>query len=254
MASSGRMSAAWPYRWTGSSARVRLVIAASTRRGSSVSRSGSMSANTGRAPAIITASAENAADSGGVITSSPGPMSSARRINAIASVPLPTPTAWGTRLAAANSISNVSISGPRMNHPPVTTRSIAARIASASSPGVSALNGTRTDIMREMRAVVVERAGEALAQRHRRLPSRARFEQRRIGVEAADVDHLFLGRPLDERVAAAAGEFNQHLDEIAMGDVFVAAAFDRFPVPRVGGPRRHERLHRIVHVDEVAHL
>ena len=47
-------------------------------RGSSVSRSGSMSANTGRAPAIMIASAEYAADSGEVITSSPGPMSSAR--------------------------------------------------------------------------------------------------------------------------------------------------------------------------------
>ena len=54
-----------------------------------------MSANTGRAPAIITASAEYAAESGGVITSSPGPMSSARRINVIASVPVPTPTACG---------------------------------------------------------------------------------------------------------------------------------------------------------------
>ena len=51
------MSAAWPYRWTGSIARVREVMARSTAAGSSVSRAGSMSANTGRAPAIITASA-----------------------------------------------------------------------------------------------------------------------------------------------------------------------------------------------------
>ncbi len=63
-----------------------------------------MSANTGRAPAIITASAVYAAESGVVITSSPGPMSSARRISASASVPVPTPTAWAAPQAAANSV------------------------------------------------------------------------------------------------------------------------------------------------------
>ena len=112
IASSGRMSAACPYKCTGNNARVRGVIAASTSRGSRVSRSGSMSVKTGRAPAIITASAEYAAESGGVITSSPGPISSARRIKVIASVPVPTPTAYGTPLAAANSVSKASTSGP----------------------------------------------------------------------------------------------------------------------------------------------
>ena len=57
-----------------------------------------MSANTGRAPAIITARAEYAAESGAVITSSPGPMSSARRASVMASVPVPTPD--GMRAAA----------------------------------------------------------------------------------------------------------------------------------------------------------
>ena len=42
-----------------------------------------MSANTGRAPAITIASAVYAADSGVVITSSPGPMPSARRMSAM---------------------------------------------------------------------------------------------------------------------------------------------------------------------------
>ncbi len=89
------MSAGWPYKCTGSSARVRAVIARSAAAGSSVSRSGSMSANTGRAPAITIAIAVYAAESGVVTTSSPAPMPSARRINASASVPLPTPTAYG---------------------------------------------------------------------------------------------------------------------------------------------------------------
>ena len=73
---------------------------ASTWSGSSVRRAGSMSANTGRAPAIMTASAVYAAESGVVMTSSPGPMPSARRISAIASVPLPTPTACAAPIAA----------------------------------------------------------------------------------------------------------------------------------------------------------
>ena len=44
-------------------------------------------------------------------------------------------------LAAANSFSKASSSGPRTNQPRATTRSIAARIAGASSPGVSCRNG-----------------------------------------------------------------------------------------------------------------
>ena len=73
---------------------LRGVTAAEIASASIVRRPGSMSANTGLAPAISTASAVYAAESGVVITSSPGPMPSARRISAIASVPLPTPTAW----------------------------------------------------------------------------------------------------------------------------------------------------------------
>ena len=74
-------------------ARVREVTAAATAAGSSVKRSGSMSAKTGRAPAIMMARALNAADSGVVITSSPAPMSRARSASASASVPVPTPIA-----------------------------------------------------------------------------------------------------------------------------------------------------------------
>src|SRR5688572_2945566 len=248
------MSADCPYKCTGSSARVRGVIAASTCRGSSVSRSGSTSVKTGRAPAIITASAEYAAESGGVITSSPGPMSSARRIRVIASVPVPTPTACGTRLAAANSVSNASTSGPSTNRPLAITRSMADRIAAASSPGVSALNGTRTDIVRQMLAVVGEGAGKAFAQLHLGRPSGLRSEQRRIGVEAADVDRLLVGRPFDEGVTAAARQLNEKLDQIAMGEVLFAADVEGVTVHRIGGARRQECVHGIIDVDEVAHL
>ena len=137
------MSAPCPYRCTGTMARVRAVIACSIRSGSSVRRSASMSTKIGRAPTMMMASAVYAADSGVVMTSSPGPMSRARRMSASASVPLPTPTACAAPEAAANSCSNASSSGPSTNQPLLATRAIAARTASASSRSVSDRNGTR---------------------------------------------------------------------------------------------------------------
>src|SRR5262245_16767941 len=115
-------------------------------------------------------------------------MSSARKISVMASVPVPTPTACGTWLAAANSRSNASTSGPSTNQPLASTRSIAALTSAASSAGVSALNGTFTDIFRQVLPVIVERAREAFAQAHRRGPAGAAPEERGVGVEATDVD------------------------------------------------------------------
>ncbi len=63
------------------------------------------------------ASAEYAADSGDVITSSPAPMPSPRSASAMASVPVPTPTAYSAPLARANSASNASTSGPSTYQP-----------------------------------------------------------------------------------------------------------------------------------------
>ena len=51
------------------------------------------------------------------MTSSPGPMPSARREMASASVPVPTPIAAGAWQASANSFSKASSSGPRTNQP-----------------------------------------------------------------------------------------------------------------------------------------
>ena len=147
MDSNRAMSAGCPYRCTGMIAAVRGVIAASVAAGSIVRRSGSMSANTGLAPVITMASALKAADNGAVMTSSPGPMPSARSVSASASVPVPTPTACGDPDEAANSASNASSSGPRMNQPRVMTRSIAARTSGASAPGTSDMNGTRVGVI-----------------------------------------------------------------------------------------------------------
>src|SRR5688572_28281099 len=155
-------------------------------------------------------------------------------MSVMASVPVPTPTAWGTRLAAANSVSNASTSGPSTIHPLAITRSMAARIAAASSPGVSALNGTRTDIVLQMLAVVGKGAGKAFEQLHLWRPSSLRSEQRRIGVEAADIDRFLVGRPLDEGVAAAAGQLDQQRDQIAMREVLFAADVEGVTVHRIG--------------------
>ena len=128
------MSAGWPYRCTGRIARVRGPMARSTASGSIVRRTGSMSANTGRAPVIITASAVYAADSGVVITSSPAPMPSARRISAMASVPVPTPTACARPSPRELRLEGLDL---RPEHEPAAsmTRSIAARTAARPRRG-----------------------------------------------------------------------------------------------------------------------
>ncbi len=196
-------------------AAVREVIAASVAAGSSVRRAGSRSANTGVAPAIAIASPENAADNGDVITSSPGPIPSARRTSASASVPLPTPTACVVPHATANSRSNASSSGPRMNQPRSITRWSASRTAASSGPGVSAMNGTRTvmtrgsfgrlDVPREVLAVVRQRAAEALAQVDGRRPAGRARELRGVRVERSDVDPALLVGPRHELRRSASG-------------------------------------------------
>src|SRR5262245_2807708 len=81
-------------------------------------------------------------------------MPSARNVIPNASVPVPTPMAAAAPLATANSFSNASSSGPRTNRPRATTRSIAARIAGASSPGVSCRKGI-TGICEGSRSYVI---------------------------------------------------------------------------------------------------
>src|SRR6478609_3019083 len=211
-----------------------------------------MSAKTGRAPAIITASAEYAAESGGVMTSSPGPISRPRKINVMASVPVPTPTACETPLAAANSLSNASTSGPSTNHPLAITRSMAARMSPASSPGASELNGTFTDVARKMLAVIVEGARETFAQFHFGTPARTFLEHAGVGVEAADVDRLLVCGPLDERVAALPRDLDEHLHQVAMRNVLFAADVEGLAVHGICGARREKRLDGIIDVDEIA--
>ena len=75
-------------------AAVRGVMAARTASGSRLKVTGSTSTNTGMAMLCSGASPLAIIEMAGTITSSPGPISSARSASTSASVPEETPTAW----------------------------------------------------------------------------------------------------------------------------------------------------------------
>ncbi len=79
-------------------------------------------------------------------------------------------------------------------------------------------------------------------------------EPRRVGVEAADVDELLLGRPLDEAEGRALGQRHQQLDELGVAPVLRAADVEDLAVHRVAGPGQQEGRAGVVDVHEVAHL
>ena len=93
-------------------ALVRGVMAHSSFAGSMLQVSGSMSTKTGSAPAKEMASAVAMKVEGTVITSSASPTPRASRASQMASVPLPTPTAYLEPQKAANDFSNFSTKGP----------------------------------------------------------------------------------------------------------------------------------------------
>ncbi len=111
---SSRIGAGLPNRCTGTIARVRPVSTGSTVAAVMQCVSASMSANTGRAPALTTASAVAKKLTPGTTTSSSGWMPSARSAIVSDSVPLATPMQCRRPTKAANSASNASTSGPRM--------------------------------------------------------------------------------------------------------------------------------------------
>src|SRR5690606_27042723 len=106
------MSAHCPNRCTGTIALVREVTAASTASAQMLKVSGSMSTKTGVAPArwIELPVAKN--EYGLVITSSPGPTSSARSARMSASVPDPQPIACRVSTNASNSFSKSATCAP----------------------------------------------------------------------------------------------------------------------------------------------
>ena len=160
------MSAGWPYRCTGMMAAVRDVTAASTAAGSIVPLSSSTSANTGVAPAIRMASPENAADTGEVMTSSPGPMPSGAqgqrdRVRAVSDA---------DRVARAGMLGELGFErrelGPE--HEPAARDHAVDRLPHGAGVGARAsATGTaprvierRLDVAGHVRSIVGERSGE----------------------------------------------------------------------------------------------
>src|SRR5262249_32676393 len=141
-----------------------------------------------------------------VTTSSPGPTPCERNARAIASVPELTPTACAAPQYEAQASSNRSTAGP----PTKRARRRTSAKPSSSSPAIAAawrlrpttgtLTGRPASRGRERRspveapvlAVVVERAGEALAQAHPWCPAEPLADLRVVGDVVADVD----GEPL----------------------------------------------------------
>src|SRR5260370_10041763 len=111
-------------------ARVRGVIAASTRSGSRQYVSSSMSANTGRAPTYSATLADATNVNAGVMTSSPSFTPCARTSRGSAAVPELTATACRTPHQRANSSSNASTTGPCASWPLSRTASTALRSSS----------------------------------------------------------------------------------------------------------------------------
>src|SRR2546422_5620003 len=106
-------------------------MALSTAATSMVCVYGSTSTRTGVAPAWDIASAEAMKLFAAVMTSSPGPMSYARRASSSADVPESTPTAYFASQNAANSSSNRLTSRPRTKSASWITLEVASLISSA---------------------------------------------------------------------------------------------------------------------------
>src|SRR5919197_329167 len=103
--------------WTGSSPAVRSPTAAAAAAGSMLSVAGSMSQKTGVTPSYSRQLAEATKLNGLVMTSSPGPQSSARTPRWRAAVPEDTPTASSTPSHSAKAPSKRSSAGPSESLP-----------------------------------------------------------------------------------------------------------------------------------------
>src|SRR4029079_3814688 len=117
IASIASMSHGAPAMCTGITAFVRSVIAAANAAGSRFSEPGSMSANTGTAPAWMIAFAVAGQVNELVIPSSPLPTPAATSERCSASVQDDVAMAWGDRAYAANRSSSSRTRGPDGSQP-----------------------------------------------------------------------------------------------------------------------------------------
>src|SRR5450631_3719947 len=84
-----------------------------------------------------------------------------------------------------------------------------------------------------VRAIELDGALEAVGERDGGRPAGGARELARVGVEAADVDRLFLGGPRDALDAAAAADADKPRREIPEADGLGAADVEHFAVAGV---------------------
>ena len=232
---------------------------------------GSMSANTGpRAGHHDGQRRCTPAESGVVMTSSPGPMPSARSVER---------DRIGTacrrrrrsarRIAAANSASKASTSGPRMNQPraidPFDRGADVGRVVARHERQERYAGHVKPPAARPRcpqatyRSNAPDRtrwsAGVRRASATGGRPAGHAPELRRVGVEAADVDGFLVRRPVDvTRRVPLPAILDEQRGQIAMADRAIAADVEDLAVARVDRARAQKRVRGVVDEHEIAEL
>src|SRR3954471_22730678 len=215
--------------------------------------SGSTSTKHGRAPTSVTASAVAMNELAGTITSSPGPIRSARSASARASVPEATPTAKRVPHASANSRSKLSTSSPRVKAADEATRSTVASSSSMSAGSALSMRVMGTLATGAVIAIALGRFDLAAACGHHRMVRRRRGG-RRIEEAAQLRDPACLGPVVHVELAIDVRQVEldrllghpQHAGQlgvgVALGDVTQQLELARGQAERV--TRRPRSCHR----------
>src|SRR5437899_1671390 len=111
-----------------------------------------------------------------------------------------------------------------------------------------------SDVLIQVAPIEVDGAAQSVCERHRRAPSRRALELARVGVEAAYVDRLLVGWPVDVLDGSRAGDAEQDPDELPVADRAIAADVEHFAVARIARPGAKKRVGDVVYVHEVAQL
>src|SRR3954469_16939822 len=105
-----------------------------------------------------------------------------------------------------------------------------------------------------MLSIVPNRVSQPVAQRHARGPTDDLPEARRIRVKAADVDRFLVGGPRYVPDAATAGHVDQQPRQVGVGRRLVAADVEDLTVDGVRRACPEERVHSVLHIDEIPDL
>src|SRR5438874_13306588 len=108
--------------------------------------------------------------------------------------------------------------------------------------------------MREMRAVELDRAGEACAESGARSPAECRLDLVTTQVAVADVNQLLFRREGYGLHCAAPGERDQLRRHFSQTDRLMAAEIEYLTLRALARARQQQRLDHVIHVIEIAPL